>query len=215
MGLCKLIKKVTTKIPGLKYQPSFENSNWNKADCLPEYNYYTEIMDLHDYTMYHGHPWTNANNQILTSLCDYLITKFGDINIMEIGVARDNPSSSTVLTNKATKYFGIDLRDTSFIANNTNIFTLQASSFEQEKIRNFINHTPIHLLFIDGDHSIDTCLNDWLYQDLVVKGGVIALHDTNHHPGPHTLFEAVNEWDYIKSRYCLHDYGIGVIEKIN
>jgi len=42
----------------------------------------------------------------------------------------------------------------------------------------FSHFTKIDFLFIDGDHSIEGCKNDYqLYANKIVKGGFIAFHD--------------------------------------
>lgn len=47
---------------------------------------------------------------------------------------------------------------------------------------------PIGLLFIDGDHDFQAVKLDYeLWFPKVANGGVIALHDTWHFPGPHKL----------------------------
>lgn len=217
-----MIYKYKTNIPGLKYRPSFQlnpgskslyDNGWDSEDGFTAFNDYISELDLKNHTIYHGPSWTEDNTKFIDNLCLWLLHEFKTLNIMEIGVARDNPSSTPIFTQNATNYFGIDLRNVSYIETAPNIKTLQISSLEQTKIREFVN-LPIHLLFIDGDHSINTVLNDWQYQDLVVKGGYIIMHDTNHHPGPHSVFEAINEWDYSKRRACLNDYGLGVIQKL-
>ena len=39
-------------------------------------------------------------------------------------------------------------------------------------------NNPIDVLFIDGDHSYEGVLTDWLlYNPLVRKGGIVAFHD--------------------------------------
>jgi len=44
---------------------------------------------------------------------------------------------------------------------------------------------PISLLWIDGDHSYESTKRDLLlWQDHVIRGGVIAFHDTFVNPGP-------------------------------
>jgi len=42
-----------------------------------------------------------------------------------------------------------------------------------------------------------------------------VMHDTNVHPGPVSVFEAINEDLFEKTRYCIEgpDWGIAVIRK--
>jgi len=39
-------------------------------------------------------------------------------------------------------------------------------------------YIPIDFLFIDGDHSYDACLRDWIdWSPFVAEGGIVAFHD--------------------------------------
>jgi len=53
------------------------------------------------------------------------------------------------------------------------------------KAYGFLTKAPVDVLFIDGDHSYEGVLTDWLlYHPLVKKGGMVAFHDAML-TGPH------------------------------
>ena len=64
--------------------------------------------------------------------------------------------------------------------------------------------------------SIDF-INDFKYADLVEVGGIIIFHDTNIHPGPSVLVDALDPNYYKVKRHCTNDkadWGIAVAQKI-
>ncbi len=75
---------------------------------------------------------------------------------------------------------------------------------------NSLNIKEIDFLFIDGWHSINMVINDWLYTEKLSKNGIVGFHDTNRHPGPFYVFEAIDENLYYKYKYFeeLEDWGI-------
>jgi predicted O-methyltransferase YrrM len=138
--------------------------------------------------------------------------------VMEIGVCRNGRDSftHTFLNNKKqeTIYVGIDIEDKSFL-NNTeqNIFTIRASSSNVEenieKIKSF-GVEQFDFIFIDGWHSINQCLIDWEYTQLLSPIGIVAFHDVSEHPGPYTFIKHLNKdiWQ-VEENVCLDDWGIG------
>jgi hypothetical protein len=138
--------------------------------------------------------------------------------IVEIGVHRNQGRSITniLMDQKPTscKYLGIDIDDKSHLNNSaSNIFTFKSNSHDQRKIRQTIaglGISTIDILMIDGWHSVNTCVNDWCYTDLLSHNGCVVLHDTNAHPGCLALFHAVDEKLFIKKRHCtsMDDMGI-------
>jgi hypothetical protein len=121
------------------------------------------------------------------------------INIMEIGVDRNNENSFTrILLDKHpdSKYVGVDLKDKSYLDDDKkNIFTLECSSFDGNCVMNFLWQKKISnldILFIDGDHSINGCLIDWTYSKLINPGGCIIFHDVHTYPGPYCLMNAIS-----------------------
>lgn len=138
--------------------------------------------------------------------------------IMEIGVHRnDGRSMTNVLMDErpvGSVYVGIDLDDKGYLDDvSRGIYTLKANSHDQQRIRTRlleIGVDKIDVLMIDGWHSVNTCVNDWCYTDLLSDHGVVILHDTNAHPGCVALFHAVDESLFRKERFCTDDADMGI-----
>ena len=201
------IKPRATDIPGLRFFPNMEPDIDNDQD-MPPYGWVSSVEV------------TDCNLQVVREVVNELGKNLKAA--MEIGVNRNGERSmSRIIMDERPEgsfYLGVDIEDKSYLNNeSTNTWTIQANSHDQEKIRGFIHSKGIKkldLLFIDGWHSINTCVNDWLYTDLLTDHGVVMLHDTNSHPGPVGLFEAINEDLYDKQRYCLdNDFGIAVVRR--
>lgn len=142
---------------------------------------------------------------------------------MEIGVDRDSnaESMSKIIVRDrpaGSFYLGIDVDDKSYLNNvETNTWTIQCNSHDQDRIRSFLKERGIEkldLLFIDGWHSINTTVNDWRYADLLSDHGVVIVHDTNRHPGDVAICEAVDKSLFTMTRFCLEDNGIAVFKRI-
>jgi hypothetical protein len=58
-------------------------------------------------------------------------------------------------------------------------------------------------------------LNDFKYSELVEPGGLVILHDTNFHPGPNLVYQAVDENVFEKELYFDNpsDYGLAILRK--
>ena len=56
---------------------------------------------------------------------------------------------------------------------------------------------------------------DWKYAERLSPHGTVAMHDTNVHPGPVTVFDAIDEQLFDKKKHCTEgsDWGISVIRK--
>lgn len=139
-------------------------------------------------------------------------------NIVEIGVHRNSDESLTTVIFKNrlpnSLYLGIDLDDKSYLDDPAQgTYTIKSNSHDQRLIRNRLNLIGIEqidLLMIDGWHSVNTCVNDWQYVDLLSPHGVVVMHDTNSHPGPIALFEAIDEKLFDKQRFCTEDTDMGI-----
>jgi hypothetical protein len=138
--------------------------------------------------------------------------------ILEIGVHRNEGRSMTniLMDNRpvGSTYIGVDINDKSYLNDqSTGIYTIRSNSHDQQKIRAAlmeIGVQQIDLLMIDGWHSVNTCVNDWAYTNLLSDHGVVILHDTNAHPGCVALFHAVDEDLFVKSRFCDDDNDMGI-----
>lgn len=196
-----------TSIYGLKFFPDLQPIVDNNQD-LPAFGWPT------------GPEVSECNLGVIQSIVD----KVGNNckAIMEIGVCR-NPEKSMNMSHVLLEgkpndavYLGVDLEDKSFLNDTTkNIHTIQSNSHDQAKIRRKLDEIgiiKIDILMIDGWHSVNTCVNDWCYTDLLSDNGVVILHDTNAHPGCIALFHAIDETLFDKQRHCtdISDMGIAV-----
>lgn len=198
-----------TMVYGLNFFPSLEPHCSNDQD-LPNWGWHTPLAEV-----------TDCNLSVVKDVMIELGTKCQ--NILEIGVNRnDLRSMSQVLYNfrpKTGKYLGVDLDDKSYLDDSSiGIYTIKTNSHNQLLIRQKLAELGmqnIDLLFIDGWHSVNTCVNDWMYTDILSPHGVVILHDTNAHPGCVSLYHAVNENLFKKQRLCtnIDDHGISVFWK--
>ena len=203
-----LIKPKPTNVAGLKFFPDMEPEVSNDQDG-PAFGWITGIEV------------SDCNLEIVRRMVNELGSNL--TAILEIGVNRNGERSmSRVLMDERPKgsfYLGVDLDDKSYLDNPAeNTWTLRTNSHNQEEIRSFIANKGVKkldLIFIDGWHSVNTCVNDWQYTDLLSENGMVILHDTNSHPGCVGLFEAVSDSLYHKVRYCTeNDFGIAVFKAL-
>lgn len=144
-------------------------------------------------------------------------------SILEIGVSSKNDRSFTkfFIDNKLekTKYFGVDKEDRTIWNNsNNNTYTIQTNSSNLLEIISFIKEHGIEKLdfiFIDSWASINQVLDDWRFIDFLDDDGVIALHDTNFHPGPSELVNNLRQERFEVYKKCVanNDWGITFITK--
>ena len=202
-----LYVKNPSNINGLSYLPSFKNESDNDIDW----------------------PWFVVSNKISTEISDAnkealddIIRKVNVKNVIEIGIARNNARSFTTQLLYAKKgiYCGIDIEDKTFLNDSLNrVYTIRANSHDQSTIRSYLNTIGLEkcsVLFIDGWHSVNTVINDWKYTDLLDDNGVVIFHDTNYHPGPHLIIEAIVRSMYRVVKYCDggFDWGISAAYKL-
>jgi hypothetical protein len=190
--ILKLIKKHDTDIPyGLKWRPSLEPEISDDVDWInPSRGNWTRH-------------WSPENNDALLEAWSLL--EQPPRLIVEIGVHRPeqsdngNSSTKTLLSLKPDDcmYIGIDLDDRSFLNNiGKNIFTIRNSSSNYEevyKLMEWYGQTEIDFMFVDGWHSVNQCIRDWKYWEKMSDKALMAFHDTNYHPGPVALLDAVDE----------------------
>ena len=191
-----------TNIFGLKYRPSIAPMYSDDADSIAEFH---KPLPRHLSTL----------NELVIIEC-----ATGAKSILEIGVhahwTDDDPSSTQLIIkyrHAEAIYIGIDIvfKDLSYMGDD--IYCLQANSGEIEKVEDLMKLLSIKtfdFIFIDGWHSVNQVLLDWRYAKYLDPKGVIAMHDTNSHPGPVTLFDAVDETLFDKIKYVGTgpDYGI-------
>jgi hypothetical protein len=201
------ITPVPTSIYGLKFFPNLEPHCSNDQDS-PNWGWHAPTQEV-----------TDCNCIIVADV----MQKMG-INsisaIMEIGVARPNKNTITqvLLDSKLSHctYLGVDMDDKSFLDDDVaNIHTIRCSSHDKVRVRGKLRNLGIKkldLLIIDGWHSVNSCINDWGYTDIVSDHGAVILHDTNAHPGCVALYHAVDDEIFTKERSCTdyNDHGIAV-----
>ena len=203
-----LYVKTISNINGLSHLPSFKNESDNDIDWSP---------------------WFDVGNKISTEISDAnkealddIIRKVNVKNVIEIGIARNNARSFTTQLLYAKKgiYCGIDIEDKTFLNDSLNrVYTIRANSHDQSTIRSYLNTIGLKkcsVLFIDGWHSVNTVINDWKYTDLLDDNGVVIFHDSNYHPGPHLIIEAIDRSMYRVVKYCDggFDWGISAAYKL-
>lgn len=220
------INKKEGEVPyGLKYNPTAE------PICDDD----TDFMGGGGYSMPEEFSQCNRNN---------LLNEMNKVKnlkcIVEIGVARaqgmtsdtnttvvfGDTSTNVLLTNKSKDciYIGIDLDDKSSInSRDNNVYTIMGDSANCQSVYDKMNELgveKIDLLLIDGWHSVNQCLKEWRYTEKLSDNGIVIMHDTNFHPGPYLLFEAVDEKVYDKKKLCPcgdtqseGDWGLSVLRK--
>ena len=201
--IIELIKPRPTTIQGLRYFPDLEPQVDNDQD-EPPFGW-TGLQEISD-----------GNREIVRQAVEHLGANL--TSAMEIGVDRSNAASMSRIIMEGRPagsfYLGVDINDKSYLNNaEANTWTLQCNSHDQTTIRDFLSLrgiTQLDLLFIDGWHSVNTCVNDWRYTDLIRPGGIVLLHDSNSHPGCAALFDAVDDTVYDKARYCTEDTDFGI-----
>ena len=147
--LVKITKK-KTQIYGLEFEPQMLDFNNDHDSILLTKTCSVEVS-------------LQSFNLVKNITKDYMSD-----GIIEIGVSRNGDKSFTqaILSNKPDHipYVGIDIDDKSYLNNKEkNIFTVRENSFNQLKIRNYIQSIgmkKISILFIDGWHSVNACIND-------------------------------------------------------
>lgn len=201
------IETQKTSIEGLKFLPRMVHFD-NDADRVFDF-YIQEQIEVTD---------DNYN------LVDTLAKEYATDGIMEIGIHRNGSRSFTMalLNNKPdhVPYLGIDIDERSYLNNpSKNIYTLRENSFSQEAVRNYaeaIGLKKISILFIDGWHSLNACINDWKYADLLSDKSIVVFHDTNHHPGPAIILHAIDQNKFRVEKYFTdkRDFGVSVAYKL-
>jgi hypothetical protein len=170
--------------------------------------------------------FSSENKRVLADVLDELKAKNKLNSVLEIGVFRSKAESSTkvILDNKldTTKYFGIDLLEQNLVPirdDSKNVFALCTNSSNLDEIMNFCKSHSVEkfdLILIDGWHSINQVVLDWRFVEHLNDGGFVVMHDTNYHPGPHCVFDAIDETKFEKARRAIaeFDWGIATARKL-
>lgn len=209
------LSNIVTKLPsqhyGLLYTPSIEGLNH---------------IDHFGHNANAPTHWSDLNHQVLLAT----LQSISDPRlVVEIGVdspfsgtqLMDMSSTKTILDWKPAKctYIGIDINDKSYLNDETkNIYTLQNSSVEVNKLYELMERlslSDIDIMCIDGFHSINEVLWEWSYWSRMRSDGVMIFHDTNSHPGPIVVLDAVDP-DIFTVQYHgegLQDWGIATVHR--
>lgn len=191
----------------------------------PELTQIDNDQDFCDSARHPYRPKLEITDRNLTLLETALENSKGG-NVLEIGVAR-NPDFSRCFTSvffkypEKFKYLGVDIEDRSHIKqHNPKANFIQTDSSNFYAIRQKMVSCEmgrLEVLLIDGWHSMNAVIKDWHYAKLVQKGGVVILHDTNHHPGPKVLLECIDPNIFkidIYFRKNLDDNGMAILKRL-
>jgi len=211
-GIQDKVSKLPTDIYGLKYRPSLEphisnDTDWlGKPDPEPPFHF------------------TPLDHEALTYAYSKLTVP--PKLIVEIGVNRSESyevsSTSTLLRLKHDEcmYIGMDVDDKSSISNvEKNVFTLRCDSADYQmlyKLMDWYGHEQIDFMFVDGWHSVNQVIKEWKYWEKMIDKGVMAFHDTNYHPGPVALLDAIDT-DIFSVEWFGRgesDWGVGVVQRL-
>jgi len=207
------VRKLPSLQFGLKWFPNLEPHVNNNAD-LPPFGFPPDATEVSD-----------CNQMVLRNAMDAM-DALGDgcQRILEIGVNRNGDRSFTrvIADNKraSASYLGVDTEDRADVEDvATKRWFLKCNSHEQDTVRARLAElgmNELDLILIDGWHSVNTTVNDFSYGDMLRVGGMVVVHDTNAHPGPVALFDAVDERVFEKHRYCTaeNDMGISTFTRI-
>jgi hypothetical protein len=184
-------------VEGLSFVPTIEPAHSDRID------YYPEIWRPE-----------NRRDRDVSKCNEWVISKelWRARCILEIGIHNDGTFLMREKDRNAV-YIGIDIADRKHLRRD-NVYTIQMDSKYNREVIALLDklRLRIDLLFIDGFHSIEQTILDWQYTSLMTPDGTVLLHDTNYHPGPIALFEAIDPTQWLKQKFCLDpdDYGIAV-----
>jgi cephalosporin hydroxylase len=141
--------------------------------------------------------------------------------VLEIGVNSNalshiNCSTRTIFDNKSQDciYIGLDIQPKQHLDNkDKNIYTIHGDSADYQTVYDLmktLNIEKFDLIFIDGWHSINQVVKEWKYTEHLAVDGCLIFHDTNWHPGPYCVFDAIDEDKYIKDKLCVNDQDNGI-----
>jgi hypothetical protein len=201
------VSQQPTSIPGLKWFPSLEPHVSNDQDWPPfGFPNSAEVSDL--------------NLQAVSNVIQQLGHRCQCI--VEIGVDRNGSNSFTrvFLGQKPANcvYLGVDIEPKPHLHDpSRKSYFLQTNSHNRTAIvqqLQILGVSEIDCLMIDGWHSVNTAVNDWHLSSLVSSHGVVIMHDTNAHPGPVALYDAVDECQWNKIRlFVENDMGLALFSR--
>lgn len=218
-------KKLTSDIAGLSFIPDLGSDN--EADWIG-HGYINGILTDMNHKHQNVYPeFSRDNKKVLGDVMEVLYERNNLKNIVEIGVNRSGEWSSTThllkLKSLEVKYVGIDIAQhltDSIHSPENNSYGLCTDSSNYDIVINYLKSLDINsidLFIIDGYHSIGQVLREWKYTNLLSVGGYVFMHDTNYHPGPYCVFDAIDENFYKKKKFLTdreYDWGVAIAKKI-
>jgi cephalosporin hydroxylase len=203
-------ERIATKLPsniyGIKWIPSLEPSISSDTDWVPATGWQQPLRHI-----------SEMNASELTKA--FMSIKKPRL-MVEIGVGVGEDSSTKVLSAIKPKdcvFVGIDtsLRPVPQVEN---YHFLHGDSSDREKLYALmrqLDRKTIDFMFVDGWHSINQVLRDWLYWERMSQDGIMVFHDTNFHPGPVMVLAAIDESifsvEYFGAGAC--DWGLGAVKR--
>lgn len=204
------VTKRPSDVYGLKWLPSLEPHISNDHDGPDFVHYNRHFTDLDHEALRHAYGLLDKEPQL----------------IVEIGVDRSEhytvSSTSTLLKLKpqSCMYVGIDLENKMHLNSlENNIFTIQDNSANHSALYDLMDlhgKTEIDFMFVDGWHSVNQVITEWKYWDRMAPHGVMAFHDSNFHPGPIAVLDAVDR-DIFSVEYFgrgVEDWGVAVVKRL-
>ena len=199
---------------------------WEK-DLIKDIRYHTPWDDSDGDPRIQFRGWdevTEANRMVFRER--FLRVSENCSAILEIGVNRNGENSFTqvLLKNKKkeTIYIGIDIDDREYLRNEEeNVYVIRGDSSNYEENMQKINQIfekcgtarkEFDFIYIDGWHSVNQCLKDWEYTNILGKNGIVGLHDTAYHPGPKVFMRNLNKDEWAVEANVIetsNDWGIG------
>ena len=202
------ISQIETEIYGLAFKPQFAGMYNNNAD----WEAFTTPRGIIEVTQ--------RNFDFMQELS----ARYATHGVIEIGVSRNGDGSFTkaILDNKPddVPYLGIDIEDKQYLNDDSKrIYTIKENSFNQVAVRNYakeIGLENVSLLFIDGWHSLNAVINDWMYADMLSEDAIVVFHDTNDHPGPTSFLPAIDKTKFRVEKHFENenDFGMSVAYKL-
>jgi hypothetical protein len=215
------VKEAPSNIKGLSFVPSISEIN-DDVDAFVDLLWMPKPKSGIGWS--HEYEFTDDN---LAVIRDCILDVKNDCKgILEVGVARDvngdRSSTHVLLSNKLdeTPYLGVDILCKKHINNpKKKVHTIEIDSREFDTIRSKmldIGMNEISILMIDGWHSINAVLNEWKMTEFLVSKGYVIFHDTNYHPGPIAVVDAIDRELYDVKKYFENaqiDFGVTVAQK--
>lgn len=181
-----------------------------------------DVSDSQDYIEGHHffRPQERDNSpEVLELVREYARLVPEGSSVFEIGVGAYEPELSIThavlgALGPGVSYFGVDIKSRSLPEPAR---FLQTDSKNHDLVRQWMldnQANPIRLFIIDGDHSVNGALSDWKYVEWIAKDATILMHDSNSHPGPIAILEALGpEWSVYEPLIGKQDYGMAIIQK--